>query len=153
MNYKSFYATILVIACCLANSCTQEKLNILPYADLAIQTGTVCGWGAGTDSLKITKTQITYMFYIPRKSPTPQILKTRNVSAGEWEEIQSCVQYDEFTTLTWNTCDVCFDGCDEWILIQNGRQSHEIRFSKGMKIDKISRLQNRIAALRPEFRP
>lgn len=44
------------------------------------------------------------------------------------------------------------DDCDEWISINDDQISHEIRFAKGFNIDSISKLQNRLAQLRAEFK-
>ncbi len=151
MNLKSIVIKILLIVIIQFDSCKSEKADFTNNSSLIIQTGFVCGWGAGTDSLRITGTTIRYVYYIPQNSPIPQILKTRSVTVKEWEEIQNCVQYDLFTKLNYNSCNVCFDGCDEWLQIQNENLTHKITFGKGMKIDTISKLQLKITALRAEF--
>ena len=93
------------------------------------------------------------MFYTPRLSQKPQILKSRSVPETEWNEIVNSFKVAEFEKLNYNTCNVCFDGCDEWIVVQNGQSSHKITFGKGNKIDTISQLQLKISALRTEFNP
>jgi hypothetical protein len=118
---------------------------------LMIKSGFVCGWGSGTDTLEISKTTIRYVYYIPRQSHQPQISKSRSVSESEWNEIKSSVKMDEFTRLTFNTCNVCFDGCDEWIFIQENESSHKITFGFGTSIYTISKLQAKLTQLRKEF--
>jgi hypothetical protein len=118
---------------------------------LIIKSGFVCGWGSGTDTIEISKTTIRYVYYIPRLSEKPQISKSRAVSESEWNEIISGVKMDEFTRLTYNTCNVCFDGCDEWILIQQKESSYKITFGKGAEIEPINKLQAKLAQLRKEF--
>ena len=122
-----------------------------PDTGLIIRAGFVCGWGSGTDSMEISQTRIKYKYYIPSRSNEAVIIKTRSVPETEWAEILSDVNTDDFIRLNYNTCNVCVDGCDEWILIKNGKLSHQITFGKGFEIDTISKLQNKLAELRAEF--
>jgi hypothetical protein len=142
-----FTLVILLISCK-----TEDKIQSI-NTNLLIKAGYVCGWGSGTDSLKISKTGISYSFYIPSQSAKPQIMKSRSISDAEWSEILKCVRLDEFTRLNYNTCNVCFDGCDEWISMQSDQNFHKITFNKGLKIDTIGQLQLKIASLRSEFNP
>lgn len=120
-------------------------------SSLKIIAGFMCGWGTGEDSLYISKTSIKYVYYIPATSMLPQINKTRSVQDTEWVNIVNSIDLNEFVKLNYNSCNICVDGCDEWISIQNNQGSHQIRFSKGIKIDSIYKLQNKIAQLRSEF--
>jgi hypothetical protein len=52
----------------------------------------------------------------------------------------------------YNACNICVDGCDEWISIKNNSVSHQIRFGLGQKIDSKKPLQDLLAELRSEFR-
>lgn len=120
-------------------------------SSLQIIAGFMCGWGTGEDSLYISKTSIKYVYYIPATTMLPQINKTRSVQDTEWINIVNSIDLNEFVKLNYNSCNICVDGCDEWISIQNNQVSHQIRFSKGIKIDSIYKLQNKIAQLRSEF--
>jgi hypothetical protein len=118
---------------------------------LLIKAGFVCGWGSGTDSLEISRTIIRYDYYVPSRSDRPIIHKSRSVSDNEWKQIVNDINIDDFFQLNYQSCNVCFDGCDEWIFMQNGKLSHIITFAKGLEIDTISKLQNKLAELRREF--
>jgi hypothetical protein len=144
------FLAVLTLAI-LHNSCTIEGESQTNNSDLVIQAGSVCGWGAGTDSIKITKQRISYLFYIPRKSTVPQISKSRSVTESEWKEITSCIDRNQFLKLKYNSCNVCFDGCDEWISIKDEKLDHKITFGKGIQIDTISSLQKKLVQLRTEF--
>ena len=146
----SIICIFFAILCC---SCKNEIHNQINNSILFIQSGSVCGRGSGTDSLKITKSEILYSYYIPRLSDKPQILKKRGISKEEWNQIINCFNPIEFSKLNFNSCNVCFDGCDEWILILNELNLHKITFAKGMKIDNLSQLQLKLSALRAEFNP
>jgi hypothetical protein len=137
----------LMLFGCLKNNNDDTPEN----SDLIIKSGFVCGWGTGTDTIEISKTTIRYVYYIPKQSQQPQISKSRTLSESEWNEIKSDVNMDEFTRLTYNTCNVCVDGCDEWIFIRENESSHKITFGQGAKIDTISKLQSKFAQLRKEF--
>jgi hypothetical protein len=149
------FVVLLIAFPALFFSCMKTDINLGSHkgseADLIIQSGFECGWGSGTDSLEISKTTIKYAYYIPARSAEPVTRKSRNVSDAEWTEIINDVNMDEFERLNYHTCNVCFDGCDEWILIRNKTYNHKITFGKGTQIDTISNLQNKLAALRLEF--
>ena len=138
---------ILIITSIKCKTINNQDYN----SDLIIQAGFVCGWGSGTDSLTITKETISYSFYIPRIASSPQLIKSRPVTGGEWSEITGYVNVDEFTKLIYNTCNVCFDGCDEWIFIRSNQQAHKITFGKGESINVLSKLQAKLSQLRSEF--
>jgi hypothetical protein len=61
------------------------------------------------------------------------------------------VNLNDFLKLDYHSCNVCVDGCDEWISLKNSKISHLITFGKGTEIDKISKLQDKLAELRAEF--
>jgi hypothetical protein len=143
---------VLPIIGLLLFGCEKNNSDDTPdNSGLIIKSGFVCGWGNGTDTIEISKTTIRYVYYIPRQSQQPQISKTRSVSASEWNEIRCAVNMKEFNKLTYNTCNVCVDGCDEWIFIQENKSFHKITFRFGAKIDTISNLLTKLAQLRNEF--
>jgi hypothetical protein len=152
---KTSVFPLLIIALIFISGCKESEVTIIPHeysnSDLIIKAGFVCGWGAGTDSIDITSTKISYNYYIPGRSLQPQIKKSRAVSESEWAEILNDVTISEFVKLQYQTCNVCADGCDEWIFIKNDTISHKITFGKGAKIVSISKLQDKLAQLRTEF--
>jgi len=151
MSLRLLICLLILVFAVLPDSCKVEREDRPDMAGLVIQSGFICGWGSGTDSIQITRDKIRYVYYIPRKSSLPQITKERAVPESEWNEIVKCVNIDQFTKLNYNSCNVCFDGCDEWISLQNKTISHRISYSKGAQIDTISTLQNKLARLRTEF--
>jgi hypothetical protein len=140
-------ASVITLILLVSFSCKKTDDN----SDLVTNAGFVCGWGAGMDSITITQKAIKYVSYIPARSTTPVVNKSRTVSESEWQEILDVVNTDDFVRLDYNTCNICVDGCDEWISVQNDRISHKITYGKGTSIDTISGLQAKLAALRTEF--
>jgi hypothetical protein len=132
-------------------SCHKNEPDQTNNPGLVIKAGFECGWGSGTDSIYISRAGIKYAYYIPARSQQPQINETRSISAGEWTEIESDADLKGFIRLQYQSCNICFDGCDEWIFIRNGDISHKITFGKGRKIDSISSLQTKLAEIRAEF--
>ena len=128
-----------------------KKSELPPDSDLIIKAGFICGWGSGEDSLEISQSKIKYVYYIPAQSRMPIIRKSRSVTENEWREILNDVNLDDFLKLNYQSCNICVDGCDEWISVQNYKISHIITFGKGSQIATISRLQNKLAELRAEF--
>jgi hypothetical protein len=143
---------LLVIVLLIFVSCNDPNSSPSNNSDLIIKAGFICGWGSGTDTIVISKSMISYVYYIPKKSNIPQIIKTRDFSDSEWNDILNCINYDKFTKLKYNECNYCFDGCDDWILIENNQLSHKITYAQGKFIDTISKLQIKIEELRNEFK-
>jgi hypothetical protein len=121
-------------------------------SSLKISAGFMCGWGSGEDSLIITKSEIRYVYTVPSRSSVPEINKTRPTTTEEWDRIVNSVNFSVFSGLDYNSCNICVDGCDEWISIMNGSSTHKITFGLGLNIDSISELQSVISQLRSEFR-
>jgi hypothetical protein len=132
-------------------SCSNNELNQTNSSGLVIKAGFECGWGSGTDSIIISQKGLKYAYYVPARSQQPQINRTRSISDSEWADIKSDADINGFEKLQYQSCNICFDGCDEWIFIKNGDQSHKITFGKGRKIDSISSLQTKLAQIRAEF--
>lgn len=127
------------------------KYQTVDSSEMNISAGFVCGWGSGMDSLFISRDSINYRYWVPASSADPVIKKGRAVTETEWKEILSYVNLSEFLNLDYQSCNVCFDGCDEWISVKNDNISHKITFEKGLEIKDITRLQAKLAALRAEF--
>jgi hypothetical protein len=144
---------VIISAGALFLSCEKSTVNQTNDSQLVIKAGFDCGWGAGDETIEITKTSISYVLIVPSRSQQPKIDKKRSVSDSEWADIQDDISMNDFVKLDYHTCNICVDGCDEWISIQNNGTSHKITFDKGLKINTISKLQAKLAALRLEFNP
>ena len=118
---------------------------------LIIKAGFACGWGAGEDSLEITGSEIKYVYWVPSQSTKPLINETRAITKSEWDEIENTINIDSFSKLDYNSCNLCFDGCDEWISIHNDGTDYQIRYSMGLKIESIAKLQEIIDRIKAEF--
>jgi hypothetical protein len=131
----------------------QENISLnTENSSMVIKAGFMCGWGSGEDSLIITSKLIKYVYSIPARSHVPEINQTRLTTTTEWKNITDAINISNFLKLNYNTCNICVDGCDEWISITNNSVSHQIRFGLGLKIDSIKQLQDILSQLRSEFR-
>jgi len=149
---KKLIAVICLVACLGGCEKPEHKSNInKEESPLKIRAGFMCGWGTGEDSLYISNTVIKYVYYVPAESRLPKINKTRTTTEAEWDNILNSIDLNNFVKLDYNSCNICVDGCDEWIKIQNDQISHQIRFGLGSKIDSISDLQTILAQFRSEF--
>jgi hypothetical protein len=119
--------------------------------NLIITAGYACGWGSGEDSLVITQSEIKYVYIIPSQSSQPEINASRAITKSEWEEIDNALNINTFRKLNYNTCNICVDGCDEWIKVQSDDLDHQIRYDKGLTIESIEELQGIIARIKAEF--
>jgi len=149
---KLIPVVFLMLVCFGGCEKKENKSNInIEESPLKIRAGFMCGWGAGEDSLYISNTVIRYVYFVPAQSRLPKINKTRTTTDAEWANILNSLDLNNFVKLDYNSCNICFDGCDEWIKIQDDQISHQIRFGMGSKIDSISDLQTILAQYRSEF--
>lgn len=143
---------ILFSSCLIDCDNKEDNPEIQLNSSLVIKAGFICGWGSGEDSLIITSTMIKYTYTVPAKSHIPEINQSRPTSPDEWDDILNSINIRNFLNLNYNTCNVCVDGCDEWISVKNNSISHQIRFGMGNIIDSIKPLQDILSQLRSEFR-
>lgn len=120
-------AMILMLAlACQDEIVVSEKAS----SDLTIKTGTICGWCSLNDTLTIQGNSVRYVNYTQCDNTQPAVEKSGQISAGELEALLSALDFEEFKKLDLNSCNVCFDGCDDWIYFNNSRKSHYIRFTR-----------------------
>jgi hypothetical protein len=82
---------------------------------LVIKAGYMCGWGSGQDSLIISSKMIQYVYSVPANSQIPEVNKARPTTPAEWNNILNSINFNNFLNLHYNSCNICVDGCDEWI--------------------------------------
>lgn len=122
---KVFKFILLILFLIQITSCEVETEK----SEMVITIGTVCGWCAGSDSLVITKQKkaFTLAAICDRKEKRISNLTPKT----EWEELLALYNQQKFEAINVNTCNVCADGCDTWIRVENGDFNHEIRFGYG----------------------
>jgi hypothetical protein len=149
---KKYISLIFLLLIFLVGCKKQENYPVFKEeSPLKIKAGFMCGWGSGEDSLYISNTVIKYVYYVPAKSLLPKFKQTRATTEAEWINILNALDLNKFIKLNYNSCNICVDGCDEWISIQDDLISHQIRFGYGSKIDSICDLQTILAQFRSEF--
>ncbi len=119
MKVNTFIIFILFLVLIISCESETEKPEM-------VTIGTICGWCAGSDSLVITKQKKTFTLaaICDRKEKRTSNLTTER----EWDELIALYNQQKFEAINVNTCNVCADGCDTWIRVENGNFSHEIRF-------------------------
>jgi hypothetical protein len=105
-----------------AISCNKDK----EISGLTIVGGSACGWCTGMDSVIISEKLINYRYMNPCDHKACS--KVSHIDKSEWDRITGIIDLDAFNSIRLNTCNVCVDGCDQWITISNGSYSHTIRF-------------------------
>ena len=122
-----FAATIgLLVLACQDEQIATEKV----HSDLLIKTGTICGWCSRNDTLTIQGNSVRYVNYTQCNNTQPAVEKNSQISAGEIKALLSLLDFSELKKLDLNTCNVCFDGCDDWIYFRNGHNIHYIRYTR-----------------------
>jgi len=131
-----------------AISCRKE----MESSGLTIIAGSVCGWCAGEDSVIITENLLNYRFMSPCDHRAYSKLSYLN--RKDWYELTSKIDFEVFSGIYLNTCNVCADGCDQWITIRKGTYAHTIRFGSqdSVAIQSIQPLVNQLDSLRRSYR-
>ena len=111
----------------LFTSCNENRNELdLKTGKVEISMCSICGWCAGGDSLLITQERTYYEL----NKQCGEITKNREIATTkkDWDELIDLLDKDEFQKININTCNVCVDGCDTWITLNDGGNSHTIRF-------------------------
>jgi hypothetical protein len=109
----------------LAISCNKDKET----SGMTIVSGSVCGWCVGMDSLIISDNRLNYRYM--NRCDHHAYSRVSDMEKNEWDELTGMIDLDEFSLIHLNSCNECFDGCDQWITIRNGSYSHTIRYGYG----------------------
>lgn len=114
-------------------------------------TGIACGWCSSPDSLAVTSLNTSYEFKGACGEPDKSI--TERTQSEVWKDLRTSLNWNDFKAIDVNTCALCADGCDTWIRIQNGAESHYIRFTdSSTEIEPIRGFVDKLKALHDEFR-
>ena len=139
--------SIFVISC-FGVSCQDDKDD---SRKLFIMTGKLCGWCSGGDSLAIASLKSVYEFTGACGEPDKSIIE--NTQVEQWRDLRTSLNWNDFKNVNVNTCAVCADGCDTWIRIHNGSESHYIRFTESSpETEPISIFVEKLKTLHEKFR-
>ena len=148
---RKFLFIITVIAFTL--SCTYDSLEDKSNdSDLIIKTGTVCGWCTVNDTLTITRNSVRYVNYANCSTNKPSVEKMGELKETELDALLAKLDFAELKKLDLNSCNVCFDGCDDWIYFSNGTENHYIRFSRNdPKLQMIQTFVDQLNAIKTQY--
>lgn len=124
----------------------------IEQTNLIITSGTACGWCAGTDSVTITQAKTIYKFNSPCDDNDLNI--TRTTDSKVWNRLIDNLEISSFNAINLNSCNVCADGCDTWISVNNEGKYHRIRYGydDSDAIDKIRPFAEQLDSIRNSFR-
>lgn len=146
---RKFIATLAIVGA--AFSCTYDTLE--ESAGVVIKTGTVCGWCSQNDTLTISDTRVKYVDYKNCSTTNPTVSKSGQLTTAELNELLGKLDFDELKKLELNSCNVCADGCDDWISYKSGSQTHTIRFSRNdPKLAPIKDFVDQLNAIKGRYR-
>jgi len=133
-------------------ACTYDTIERAEGSGIIIKTGTVCGWCTVNDTLTITGENVRYVNYTNCSTTQPTITKTAQISSADLNALLAKLNIDELKKLDLNSCNVCVDGCDDWISFDNGTDSHYIRFgSSDPKLQPIKEFVDGLKALKVQY--
>ncbi len=141
MEYSNVRTIIFICSVFLSFSCTYNSVEDTDNEkEFRIITGTICGWCTVNDTLVIQGKSVRYVNYTNCSKGKPTIQKTGELKQADIDLLISLLDFDEIRKIELNSCNVCFDGCDDWIRIEKGTDSHYIRFSR--EESKLKSIQN-----------
>ena len=140
-----FIFLLLFIYGCEINKDTEPE-------DFIIEFGTECGWCAGQEYITVSASKIDYLRNIPCGDEKGTIQKNRVITSSEWDQINVSFDYSLFTTLEYNDCNVCADGCDEIIRITENNNSHELRYDVSEEVEGMEDLRQLLGGILHEMR-
>jgi len=134
---------ILVLILPILISCSKQN-DFGEHGSIIIEYGTVCGWCGGEEAITVSAAKADYLRQIPCGENEGTTNKTVEISREKWNDIISSFDYSYFLTLNYNECNVCVDGCDEFIKITADNSIHEIRYSPSIEIDGLENLREKL---------
>lgn len=147
--WKILFLIVIVFS---AWSCSESKEDELESSDLVIKTGTVCGWCSKNDTLTISGKTYRYVNFIQCSTTNPSVKESGVLEAAETELLLNALDFQEFKKIDLNSCNVCFDGCDDWITIKNGSETHSIRFSRNdPKLQSIKSFVDQLSTIKAKY--
>lgn len=137
----------------MAFACQEDKL--VPeksQSDVVIRIGTICGWCSRDDTLTISGNSVRYVNFAECNNITPAVEKNGQLATSELESLLAKLDFNELKKLDLNSCNVCFDGCDDWLYFDNGSESHYIRFtSNDPKLQPIKKFIDQLNAVKTQY--
>lgn len=144
-----FIAAVFIVAFACNYDLLDDKSN---DSDLIIKTGTVCGWCAVNDTLTITRNSVRYVNYANCSTGKPSVEKMGELNTAELDALLAKLYFSELRKLDLNSCNVCFDGCDDWIYFSNGTENHYIRFTRNdPKLQPIQAFVDQLNAIKTQY--
>lgn len=140
---------LFVLSLLLFSACKKEELNA--RGSILIEFGSVCGWCAGEEKITVTEKKVEYFREIPCGENAGKTELSRSFSSEDWNDLIGSFEYEDFLSLGYNTCNVCADGCDEFIIITKDGETHEIRYNPGTEIEGIESFQEKLKELLSGF--
>ena len=148
--FKKKIIPVLVIL--VAFSCTYDTLEVKKPDSLVIKTGTICGWCAVNDTLTINGNLVRYVNYTKCNNSAPTVEKAGQILTSELDALVAKLDFAALKKLDLNSCNVCADGCDDWIYFKNGLDSHYIRFGKSdPKLQSIQAFVDQLNVIKSQY--
>lgn len=147
-----FYLIILgsfaILSCQKASS-----VHAVTEDEIQISINTACGWCAPGDSMTITKATTAYK-YRPSSCSIDGELISSGTQQEQWRNLVQLLDLEKFNSINLNECNICVDGCDEWITIKQNRYEHTIRYGsiQNEKLKEIKPFIEKLHAIRAEMK-
>ncbi len=130
---------LILIFTMLIFACSEKEPEISDSKQ--IKFGTVCGWCAGEEFILVSPSKVEYHRNIPCGDNKGNTTKSIDYCSCDWDVLMESFNFELFKTLAYNECNVCADGCDEFLLINFDTDEHELRYSPSTSVEGMEELQ------------
>jgi len=146
------YSISILVLILICSSCTDKTYDENTNSDIVIKTGTVCGWCTINDTLTISGHNLRYVNYVNCNTSKASIEKSGELTSSEFGTLLNLLDYNELKKLDLNSCNVCVDGCDDWIFYKNGLQTHYLHFgTNDPKLQPIRAFLDRLNSIKSQY--
>jgi hypothetical protein len=138
---------IIILSCHEAGQPSEE----IELTEISI--GENCGWCVFGDSLHLTPDDLYYRNFNPCNQEINYFVDTLTLPA-EWEELANLLDVNDFRDINLNSCDVCVDGCDTWVIVKVASFTHRIQYggNDSAKIEPIRLFLDKLNVIRERYR-
>lgn len=119
--------------------------------NLELSMGIHCGWDLRQDSISIAADSASLHQNYRVDSNTIKLSASKSLGVQQIKSLKAALDWNYFSALNYNSGDLGSDGCDIWLRIKRGGQSHEIRFSPSDTIPQLRALTDQLDSIWSEM--
>ena len=144
---KTFTLCTSLLVLLFIASCSKSKDESTAQAKLKITMGIHCGWNLRLDSLNVDEKFVALRQNYFTNGQTIKVSSNKVLENSRLQSLENALDWGYFSSLNYNSGDLGSDGCDIWLRVNKGSQSHEIRFSPNDTIPQLRAFTDQLDSL------